>query len=44
MKRGELLPADVPVPGGNVLVGEPGGDVKHDDRALAMDAAKQQEN
>jgi hypothetical protein len=31
------------VPGGNVLVGEPGGDIEHDDRAMAMDAGKQQE-
>jgi hypothetical protein len=31
------------VPGGNVLVGEPGGDIEHDDGTLAMDAEKQQE-
>ena len=32
----DLAPAEVAVPGGHVLVGEPGGDIKHDDGALAM--------
>ena len=31
-EKNYFLPADVPVPGGNILVGEPWGDVKHDDR------------
>lgn len=31
-----LAPAEVAVPCGHVLVGEPGGHVKHDDGALAM--------
>lgn len=30
-------PAQVAVPGGHVLVREPGGDVEHDDRALPVD-------
>lgn len=30
-------PAEVAVPGGDVLVGEAGGDVEHDDGALAVD-------
>lgn len=30
-------PAEVPVPGGHVLVRQPGRDVKHDDGALAVD-------
>lgn len=38
--KAEFLPADVPVPGGNILVGEPRGDIEHDDRTLAIDAAQ----
>lgn len=36
-EKRELSPADVLVPGGNVLVRETRGDIKHDDRAMTMD-------
>jgi hypothetical protein len=41
--RRTILPEDVPVPGGNILVAEPWGDIEHDDTALIMDAASETE-
>jgi hypothetical protein len=38
--KAEFLPADIPVPGGNILVGEPWGDIEHDDGTLAIDAVQ----
>lgn len=34
---GGSLPAEISVPGGDILVCEPGGDVKHDDCTLTVD-------
>jgi hypothetical protein len=39
IQKANFLPADVPVPGGNILVGDPWGDIKHDDGTLTIDAA-----
>ena len=32
-----IVPCNSPVPGGDVLVGQPRGDIEHDDGALAVD-------
>ncbi len=35
--KAEVVPAEISVPSGDILVGQPGRHIKHDDGALPMD-------